>query len=427
MRAAIRFLFLLPALSLACALGTEPSSQGLPAANPEQVGLSSQRLSRIGPVMQKYIDEKKVAGVLTMVARDGKVVHFEARGLMDIENNKKMAPDTIFRIYSMTKPVTSIALMMLYEEGRFRLSDPASKFIPEFEDLKVYAGGPKENMRLAELERPVTIHHLLTHTSGLTYGLFGNHPVDQLYLEANLFDTEVPTKEMAQKVLKLPLAGQPGTVFNYSVSTDILGHLIERISGRRFDEFLKERIFEPLKMKDTGFYVPAGKLDRFAVLYDVKEDGRLELSDAPATGSFAKPPAFLSGGGGLVSTASDYLRFAAMVLNGGELDGIRLLSRKTIELMTTNHLPDELVPIHVAGHPIDGYGFGLGFAVRVDLAQAASLGSVGMYFWSGMANTGFWIDPEEKLIAIIMAQYLPYGLYPLRDRFQTLTYQAIVD
>jgi CubicO group peptidase (beta-lactamase class C family) len=425
MKKGLRF-FLLASI-LPCWAVTSAPGQGLPTTTPEKVGLSSERLERLEEVMQEYVDQKKAAGMITMIARHGKVAHFERYGLRDLEEEKSMKLDTIFRIYSMTKPVTSVALMMLYEEGRFQLTDPVSKFMPEFGALEVYAGGPKEKMELADLERPVNIKDLLLHTAGLTYGAFSSSPVDDLYGEAEVLSKDGTIKDMVGKLGEIPLLFQPGSEWHYSVATDVLGHLVEVISGQPFDQFLKRRIFEPLKMKDTAFYVSKGKRDRFAAMHRVGEDGVLSRDDSQWTKRFDDPPTFLSGGGGLVSTASDYMRFCAMVLNGGQLDGVRLLGRKTVELMTTNHLPDELVPIRFENYALDGYGFGLGFSVRVDLADSSSLGSVGMFSWAGYANTFFWIDPQEDLIAIVLLQYLPFGHYPIRGQFQTLTYQAIVD
>lgn len=406
---------------------TSATAQGLSAATPEEVGLSSRRLERLEAVMREYVDREKVAGMVTMIARHGKVAHFARYGLRDFEDERPMELDTIFRIYSMTKPVTSVALMMLYEEGRFQLTDPVSRFIPEFGALEVYAGGPKERMELVALERPVNIKDLLVHTAGLTYGIFSSSPVDELYVEAEVLSDAGTLKDMIRKLGEIPLRYQPGSDWHYSVATDVLGRLVEVISGQPLDRFLEQRIFEPLKMRDTAFYVAEEKRDRFAAMHKVDEDGVLSRDDSEWTRAFDEPPSFLSGGGGLVSTASDYMRFCAMMLNGGELDGVRLLGRKTVELMTTNHLPDELVPIDFEDYAVEGYGFGLGFSVLVDLAASSSLGSVGMYSWGGYANTLFWVDPREELIGILLMQYVPFGHYPVQESFQTLTYQAIAD
>ncbi|MCP5107928.1 MAG: serine hydrolase [bacterium] len=392
--------------------------QGLPTAKPEDAGLSSTRLARIKPVMQGYVDRGKLAGLMTMVARQGKVVHFETYGRMD--TGKEMRHDTIFRIASMTKPVTSVAVMMLYEEGYFQLYDPVSKFIPEFKKVKVFSKMDRDKPVLVEPKRPMTIRDLLTHTSGLTYGFFGKTPVNEMYRSAGLYNGTL--KEMIPKLSELPLLYQPGTRWHYSMSTDVLGYLVEVISGKPLDEFLEERIFKPLKMKDTGFYVPKEKLNRFAARYGLK-DGHLKVIEKPGTSNKTKAPKFLSGGGGLLSTAPDYIRFAQMLLNKGQLEGVRILGRKTVELMTMNHLPDEFLPIHPV---LSGKGFGLGFAVLVDVPRFQITGSEGEFEWRGIYNTFFWVDPAEELVAILMTQFSPYLYYPVHDEFRVLTYQAII-
>lgn len=396
-------------------------------AAPEEVGFSASRLSRIGTWMQGYIDQNKLAGTIAMVARCGKVTYLERFGMMDLEAAKPMQFDTIFRFYSMTKPITSVALMMLYEEGRFQLSDPVSKFIPEFADVKVFAGAAEEGFEVAELEREITIWHLLTHTAGLTYDFFDDSPVDAMYLEADLHQPDRTAEEVVHEIVKLPLVHQPGTAWRYSMATDVLGYLIEVISGMSLDVFFEDRILKPLGMEDTDFYVPEEKLGRFAAEYGPTENGGLELLDAPATSQYTRPPRFLSGGVGLVSTASAYMRFTQMLLNGGELDGTRLLGRKTVELMTINHLPDELIPIQVQPHTLHGCGFGLGFRVLVNVAQAGRLGSEGEFGWGGAASTSFFVDPKEKLIGLLLTQLMPSRYYPIRDEFKVLIYQALVD
>jgi CubicO group peptidase (beta-lactamase class C family) len=402
---------------------------------PEEVGFSASRLSRLGMWMQSYIDQNKLAGLIAVVARCGKVVYLERSGMMDVEAAKPMQFDTIFRIYSMTKPITSVALMMLYEEGRFQLNDPVSKFIPKFADVKVFAGATEEGIELDELEREITIWHLLTHTAGLTYDFFEDSPVDAMYLEADLHQPDRTAEEVVHKIVKLPLVHQPGSAWRYSMATDVLGYLIEVISGMTLDVFFEEKILKPLGMEDTDFYVPEAKLDRFATEYGPStgsgqapmENGGMELLDAPATSQYTKPPRFLSGGTGLVSTASDYMRFTQMLLDGGELDGTRLLGRKTVELMTINHLPDELIPIQLAPHTLHGCGFGLGFRVLVDVAQAGRLGSEGEFGWGGAASTSFFVDPKENLIGLLLTQLMPSRYYPIRNEFKVLVYQALVD
>jgi len=405
---------------------------------PEESGFSASRLSRIGTWMQGYVDQNKLPGTIAMVARHGKVVYFEHCGMMDVEAAKPMQFDTIFRIYSMTKPVTSVALMMLYEEGRFQLHDPVSRFIPEFADVKVFAGEGQEG---SKLEREVTIRRLLTHTAGLTYDFFDDSPVDAMYREAEMVSRlphavlRVPLREMIQRLVRLPLAYQPGATWRYSMATDVLGYLIEVISGTSLDEFFEERIFKPLGMEDTDFYVPEAKLSRFAAMYGPTESDGMQLFDAPATSAFSRPTRCLSGGIGLVSTAADYARFAQMLLNGGELDGTarlsspksRLLGRKTVELMTTNHLPDELIPIQLQPHTLHGCGFGLGFRVLVNAAQVGRLGSEGEFGWGGAASTSFFVDPKEDLFGLLLTQLMPSRYYPIRNEFKVLVYQALVD
>jgi len=392
---------------------------------PEKIGLSASRLSRIGTVMQGYVDENKLAGLITFVARYGKVVHFECFGMMDLESARPMRPDAIFRIYSMTKPITTVALMMLYEQGLFQLKDPVTLFLPEFKEVKVWA----DEGELIDPAREITIYDLLTHTAGLSYGDYPQTqiPVDKLYDEANLWEPGISNQEMVQRIASLPLIYQPGQRWFYSVATDVVGHLVEVISGMPLDAYFEEKIFEPLGMEDTAFYVSKAKLERLTALYGPAKDGGLDLLDDPMTGEYARPPRLLSGGHGLVSTVSDYFRFCRMLSNSGELDGIRLLGRKTVALMTINHLPDSLIPIGWPSNIMHGYGFGLGVRVRVDDAQAGLLGSVDEYAWGGYASTSFFIDPQEELIALLMPQFLPSGYYSIRGQFRVLVYQALVD
>ncbi|UCF43206.1 MAG: beta-lactamase family protein, partial [Planctomycetota bacterium] len=384
---------------------------------------SSERLERINKVVLGYIAEKKAAGFVTMVARRGKVAHFGSFGLMNIEPCESMKPDAIFRIYSMSKPITSAAVMMLYEEGHFQLDDPVSKFIPQFKDMKVFVKKTQAGVEVTEAKRQITIRNLLTHTSGLAYGLGKDTEVDVMYQEEKMLKWDETLEEKVARLAKLPLAEEPGSKWRYSISTDVLGYLVEVISGKRFDVFLEERLFGPLEMKDTGFYVPAEKMSRLAGFYETKETGGLgPIADEKYWGRFSKLPKFLSGGGGLVGTTSDYVRFCQMMLHGGELDGVRVLGRKTVELMTMNHLDFKLL----SSGPGGGSGFGLGFGVLMDVAKSGSIGSAGAYSWGGAASTGFWIDPREELIGILMTQVLPYT-NKFTEEFKVLTYQAIVD
>jgi CubicO group peptidase (beta-lactamase class C family) len=401
---------------------------------PEDVGLSSERLARIERHLERrYLDQKKIAGALTLVARRGRVAHLAPVGMMDLERGKPMREDTIFRIYSMSKPVTSVALMTLYEHGHFQLDDALHKHIPAFRDLRVYDGGNHPTFATRPAERAMTIRDLLTHTSGLTYGFMERTNVDRAYRRLNIGDRDVPLAQMVETLATLPLEFSPGTRWNYSVATDVIGHLIERISGRRLDAFLRDEIFAPLGMVDTGFHVPSDRLERLATNYSRMPDKSVRVEDDPAASAYAAPPAYLSGGGGLVSTASDYLRFCQMLLNEGELDGRRILGRKTIELMTENHLPDgrDIASLNLGGQfsqvTYDGVGFGLGFSVTLDLARAQTVGSIGEYAWGGAASTAFWIDPAEELIVIFMTQFMPSGTFNFRGQLKSIVYPAIID
>ncbi len=388
--------------------------EGLPRAVPEDVGMSTSRLGRIAPVIQHYVDDGKIPGALTMIAREGRLVHFEKFGTQDVATAKPIAFDTIFRIYSMTKPITSIAVMMLYEEGHFQLGTPVSELIPAFKDMQVYTEGGAD---IVDAETEMTIKHLLTHTSGLIYGGNGDHPINQRYREADYYRGDLAY--MAQELGKIPLFCHPGRAWNYGMSTDVLGHLVEVVSGMSFAEFLKTRIFDPLGMNDTAFSVPDEEADRYMTLYEPAEDGGIQvIENAPVSSG---PLSFFhSGGAGLQSTAADYLRFCQMLLNDGELDGERLLGRKTVELIRVNHISEDWQPLERTG-----CGFGLGFAVVTDVADTHSLGSLGTYSWGGLASTTFWIDPAEDLIGILMTQLI--GDSPFHAQFRVLTYQAIVD
>jgi CubicO group peptidase (beta-lactamase class C family) len=394
-------------------------------STPEEVGFSASRLSRIGTAMQRYVDQSKFAGLITLVARRGKVVHLERFGMMDLEAATPMQFDTIFRIYSMTKPITSVALMMLFEHGLVRLTDPVSKFIPGFRKVRVLVNEGE----LVDPAREITVHDLLRHTAGLSYGVYEDThaPVDKLYDQADLFNAGMSLQEMVRRIVDLPLAHQPGQAWRYSVATDVVGYLIEVIADTSLTEFFEERILKPLGMEDTAFSVPADKLDRFATVYGLTEQGPLEVIDTATAGDYSEALRLYCGGSGLVSTTADYLRFAQLVLNKGELDGVRLLGPRTVELMTTNHLPPALLPIRMGAEQMPGFGFGLGFSVMMDVAQSGMMGSVGLHGWGGWASTHFWVDPREQLIGILMLQYIPSGTYPITSEFRTLVYQALVD
>jgi CubicO group peptidase (beta-lactamase class C family) len=396
--------------------------------------MSAERLARIGPAIAPYIGDDKIAGAVTLVARRGKIVHLQSVGLLDRETRQPMRDDAIFRIFSMTKPITCVALMMLYEQGRFQLSDPVSKWIPAFADVKVYAGGTRAEMKLEPLQRPITIRDLLTHTAGLTYSNNKQGPVEEMYRECGMtiMDRERSLSELVEMVAELPLAFQPGTAWRYSTAHDVAAYLVELISGQTFDAYLQERILQPLGMVDTGFRVPPEKQDRFATLYfpDYFPDWRTRRGSQRVAGPHdsleSAPHHILRGGVGLVSTARDYWRFCQMLLNNGELEDVRLLGRKTLELMLTNHVSPQLLPIYAAGLPWPGYGYGLGVAVLMDVAESQWPGSVGEYWWAGAAGTYFWNDPREQLTGILMVQGWKYPP-PVWVAMHVTAYQAIVD
>lgn len=406
-------------------LATPVLAQELPVAAPEEVGLSSEGLERIAPAMQQYIDKNKLPGIITVVARGGKVVHFQTVGMMDVDAKQPLRRDAILRFYSMTKPVTSVAVMMHYDKGKFRLDDPVSGYIPELKGLKVYGTDDEGNVQLHKPQREMTIRDLLRHTSGLTYGAFGNSPVDQMYREAGVLRDAGTLENMIDKLAELPLLFEPGTRWHYSVSTDVLGRLVEVLSGMPLDEFFAERIFEPLDMKDTGFFVPPEKLERFATNYGPMPGGKgIRAIDLPKTSRYAEPTTFYSGGGGLVSTARDYMRFCQMLLNRGELEGARLLRPETVNLMTSNHLPEELVPIGLGPIRLQGMGFGLGFAVRVEAGPDDPAGSVGEFGWGGAASTNFWIVPREGIVGLALTQHMPLA-NQYNEKFKDIVYSAI--
>ena len=404
-------------LSLVSALAS-----GAERVRPEEVGLSSERLSRLSEFARAETEKGRIAGAVSLVARRGHIVYFESVGKADIEEDRAMREDSILRIASMTKPMVSLAVMMLHEEGRFLLDDPISRFIPELGKLRVAVVPEGEAVSPEALEtvpapREITIHDLLTHRSGFTYGFINQGPVGELYRRARLLESST-TEELVRRLAELPLVHQPGTTFEYSHSTDVLGRLVEVVSGQRLDRFLEERILLPLGMKDTKFYLSAEEAERLVTLYQRGEAPPLKPLDGGRQSRLVVgPKTWFSGGGGLLSTAADYYRFLQMLLNGGELDGARLVSRKTVELMTKDHVGKE-IPIY------PGYGFGLGFAVRQELGKGRSLGSEGDYTWGGIFNTVFWVDPKEELILIFLTNFSPYDL-DQRWYVKTLVYQAL--
>jgi CubicO group peptidase (beta-lactamase class C family) len=417
-------LALVASLALSAAAAAKPPAapaSPLPLATPESQGLSSERLERLHAGIQRFVDEGKHAGAVSLVARNGRIVDWRAYGKRDLEAGLPMEKDTICRIYSMSKIVTSVAVLSLLEEARFRLDDPIGDYLPELARMKVLTGGTVEKPLLADAKVPITIRHLLTHTSGLTYD-FGDGTIDKIFREVKPFEA-ASMGEFLQRVSRLPLAHEPGERFTYGVSTDVLGALVEKVSGRSLAEFMEERIFRPLGMKDTGFGVPEAKRGRLAKVYEKSPDGGLRPVKRLLEREPVPLPKLLSGGGGLFSTTGDYLRFMQMLLNGGELDGARVLSPKTVELMMANHLTFASRPFR--DNPSEG--FGLGGAVRVDLARDGGLGSVGQFGWTGMATTYASLDPKEKTVALLFAQHLPYDEHKVFWRFSTLFYQAVVD
>jgi CubicO group peptidase (beta-lactamase class C family) len=399
---------------------------------PEDVGLSASRLENVSGWMEQYVDEGKLAGALTAVVRRDKLVYLQTRGMRDVELARPVEEDTIFRFYSMTKPITTMAAMMLYEEGRFQLDDPVSKYIPALGNLKVFIGGDENRYETEATERDITVRDLMTHTSGLTYGWMEASPVDALYRanDINFNGADKPLKDQVERLGEMPLLCQPGSQWNYSVATDVLGHLVEVLSGLPLDVYFAEQILGPLGMVDTAFHVAAENVDRFAANYSATKDGGLKLAEAVEGSRFTRPAITFSGGGGLVSTAADYIRFCRLLARGGELDGVRLLGRKTLQYMTMNHLPGDLASMGQATFAetsYDGIGFGLGFSVVLDPAKAQVVGSVGEYAWGGAASTAFWIDPVEDMFVVFLTQLMPSSSYPLRRQLRALTYQAIVD
>ena len=397
--------------------------------NSDRVGLSAERLGRIDGWMRRWVDGGRLAGMSVLVSRHGQVAYQRCYGMADRERGTAMAADTIVRIYSMTKPLTSVALMMLYEEGRFQLDDPIHAVLPYFKQTRVWAGEGRDPV---PLDRPITYRDLLTHTSGLTYGFINATPVDAMYRDGGVdFQTADATLgDIVEKAAAMPLLAQPGTAWNYSIATDVIGHLVAEISGQPFERFLHDRVIAPLGMTDTAFTVAPGNVARFAANYSRGEDGRAALLDDPATSRFITPRAIASGGGGLTGTARDYMRFCQMMLNKGQLDGERLLGRKTVELMTSNHLPGDMAAMGMprfSESKYDGIGFGLGFSVTLDPARAEILGSPGEYAWGGAASTAFWIDPLEDMAVVLLTQLTPSSTYPIRRELRVLTYAAVVD
>ncbi len=402
-------------------------------AEPEEVGFDPGRLQRIDAHFRRYVDSGRLPGWTIAVARRGRVVHLSHHGLADLEADRPVADDTLWRIYSMTKPITSVAALMLYEQGALELTDPVSRYLPAFTDMRVYTAGSAANPGTVPAVEPLLIWHLLTHTAGLTYGFLHAHPTDEMY-RAKGFEFGVPQgMDLATACdawASLPLVHQPGVQWNYSVATDVLGRVVEVVSGQTLEAFFDEHILGPLDMTDTAFSVE-DDLGRLAALYTPDPAGGLRRSSAMGD-AVTRPPTFLSGGGGLVSTAADYHRFTQMLARGGELDGARLLGPRTVAYMTRNHLPGG-TDLEDIGRPIfaessfRGVGFGLGVSVVVDPAALRALTSVGEYAWGGLASTAFYVDPVEEITAMFFTQLMPSSTYPIRTQLRTLVMQALVD
>ena len=400
---------------------------------PKQVGLSSDRLSKVSRWMRRYVDEGKLPFAMTLVARRGEVAFFDLVGMRDVKNRCPIRADTIMRFYSMTKPITTVAAMMLYEEGHFQLDSRIADFVPCLGDMEVYVPSEKGQLKSRPSRNPITFQHLMTHTSGFIYGFGDDSPLAEQY-QFNRTDFDIDSGKLEGAVARLsslPLAHEPGTSWHYGVSTDVLGYLVEVISGKSLRDYMMERIFLPLGMEDTDFGIPVEKLGRFSCLYEFDRMAGMRLADsADNTRYVLDNVVTYSGGGGLMSTMSDYYRFTKLLRNKGEVHGQRLLGRKTVDYMTCNHLPGDLAAMGQFTFnetTYEGIGFGLGFSVMLEPAKAGVVGSSGEYAWGGMASTAFWIDPTEDMTVIFLTQLSPSDAYPLRRELRVLTYQALVD
>jgi CubicO group peptidase (beta-lactamase class C family) len=406
-----------------CMLVGRAQAEDPPLAMPKDVGLSAEKLARVKTLVQGAVNKNQTAGVVVLIARRGKVAYWETYGKLNASTGEPMPLDAIFRIHSMSKPITTAAALLLYEEGRFTLDEPVSKYLPEFKGLRVFAG---KNDETVEAKLEMTIRDLMRHTSGLTYGMPNGTTVDKLYIAKGIDGPELSLAEMVAALGKLPLQDQPGTRFNYSISTDVLARLIEVLSEKPIDQFLRDRICRPLDMRDTGFMVPEDKLSRFTATHRLGDDGVLKVIDDPRTSRYRTRRKYLSGGGGLVSTARDYARFCQMLLNGGQLGGVRLLRPETIKHMTTNQLPAEALPMKLNGFPLPGMGFGFGVAVRLDTESSRPDAAAGEFGWNGAASTYFWVAPRSGMVVIVLQQVQPYN-FALQLALQLAIYQAIED
>jgi CubicO group peptidase (beta-lactamase class C family) len=404
-----------------CLSPTPIQAEELPRVAPKDVGLSAEKLARVTTLVQAAVNKNQTAGVVVLIARHGKVAYLEAFGKLNASTVQPMPLDAIFRIHSMSKAITSAAALLLYDEGRFKLDDPVSKYLPEFKGLRVYAGRDDQTV---QANRDITVRDLMRHTSGLTYGMPNGTAVDKMYMAKGIDGPELSLAEMVAALGKLPLQDQPGTRFHYSISTDVLARLIEVLADKPIDEFLQDRVCRPLDMRDTGFVVPDDKLSRFTATHRPGDKGTLKVIDDPATSRYRTRRKYLSGGGGLVSTARDYARFCQMLLNGGELYGVRLLRSETVKEMTSNQLPMEALPMKLNGFPLPGLGFGFGVSVRLDTAASKPDAAAGEFGWSGAASTYFWVAPKSEMVVVILQQVQPYNL-ALRLALQPAIYGAI--
>lgn len=417
----------LTVLTLALVQASSSLAQGLPAATPEEVGLSRPNLRRIDAQLQAWVDSGRLAGVTAVIVRHGKVAYVTSAGSLDSARQRPIAPGAVFRIYSMTKPITTTAVMQLIERGTIKLDDPVSKYIPAFANTKVFSGGSAAAPVVANPVRPVTIADLLTHTSGLTYGVFGTTPVDSITTRAGMLGTQWTLAQFADSIAKLPLMFNPGSKFNYGLSIDVLGRVVEVVAHMTFDAYLDSAVFRPLGMTSTAFHETAAMKGRVTAVFGRGRDGKLRAQTPLLDQGYTSSGLMLSGGAGLLSTIPDYLRFTQMLLNGGELDGHRVLARATVELMMQNHLPLHLTPIFAGlPEPPGLNGFGYGGAVRLDSATADMPGSAGTFRWSGYASTFFWIDRKAGLIVMLWTQYIPEpDVWDIDGKFQRLVYAAI--
>ncbi|MBV1900734.1 MAG: beta-lactamase family protein [Kordiimonadaceae bacterium] len=405
--------------------GLAVSAGAMDVVDPKKAGFSSEKLAALESHFQGYVDDNKLAGLTTLVARGGELVHFKTYGKLDKAAGVSMPEDAVFRLFSMTKPVTGVSLMMLWEEGKFKLDDPVSMYLPEFNNQQVFKGMNADgSMKTSPPKREITIRDLMSHTAGLTYGVFTQTPVDMAYLQSGVLSPNIDLKTMVEKIGALPLLYEPGEAWVYSVSTDVVGRLVEVMSGMPIDVFFQKRIFDPLGMKDTGFQVREDQLDRFSELYSIDKEKGLSVYRGDFFKDYSKKPKGLSPGGGLVSTTMDYWKFIQMIANGGNLGDVRLLKSSTVDLMRANHLPKSVPGIW---NGKTGVGFGLTLAVVTDTEKAKSSGHAGEFYWDGYAGTLFWIDPVDNVVAMLMTNFMTINVYPLRHELRNHVYDALED